>query len=771
MFKRIIAFTSAVLLLLPSLAGCSRTKNYLSVGIAACAQVFNPLFASGEGDLQVVDLLFDNLLTTERGGQIVYNAIDGETLAFNGEDYTYSGPADVAISEDEESGVSTVTITLREGMTFSDGKPVTADDLFFTYYVLCDSKYEGYSSVGKLDIVGLSNYQTQTPVSVYTKYQQEAASIYKKGWPKELGADLSDPDTWFWTTLKSNWAEDVQNTIDYCVTKYSGFAEKYIGFTANQVKLSASLQAALSMVVWGFATVDEGVLTTLSGKTFDLNAGIYPSAVDFFEETFLKYEGDAVTYAKEESAVTADILQLTKDAYVQYWGPQDPSVSYVDCSYITGIERVDSRTLSIALNTLTRQDLHTLLDVYIAPLHYYGDAASFDAATHQPGFTRNELEPLQEKNAEPLGSGAYSLAAYENGTARLTANTAYWRGTPAIAEVHLSEVSEIDRISDVAGDALDITTVSGANNALAAVTTHNIAEKLSGNVITTVPLAGDTLEYVGLNTALLTLDEDEPAASLYLRQAFFALMEAYLENAVDAAGYNGVAIHTPVSFDSTLAQGGSFGSIGSTESSSGSESATTTAVDTALSYLLNAGYTIGEENTVTKAPEGGRTAFSAVCLKDSAEAPSPARQLLEQLKSAMDTIGLTLTITAVSSKEELDAALKGGKYHLFADQLTREESLDLSRFHSESAENYFRYADDALDEALDEADPLWYETGTVAVYRQVLEDVDAACIILPVYQTQNALLYNTERLSAFGLPGDLTRHWGWADAVRSLTLS
>ena len=65
----------------------------------------------------------------------------GETHEYNGTDYTYTGLSDVTVTEGEDETV--YNFKLREGVTFSDGEPLTADDLIFTYYVLSDTDYDG----------------------------------------------------------------------------------------------------------------------------------------------------------------------------------------------------------------------------------------------------------------------------------------------------------------------------------------------------------------------------------------------------------------------------------------------------------------------------------------------------------------------------------------------------------------------------------------------------------------------------------------------------
>ena len=81
---------------------------------------FNPLFAAFEGDRTVAALTNGALLTTARGGDVVRGGIEGETIAFDCTDYTYTGLGDVQISRNAD-GSADYALTLREGVRFSDG--------------------------------------------------------------------------------------------------------------------------------------------------------------------------------------------------------------------------------------------------------------------------------------------------------------------------------------------------------------------------------------------------------------------------------------------------------------------------------------------------------------------------------------------------------------------------------------------------------------------------------------------------------------------------
>lgn len=52
----------------------------------------------------------------------------------------------------------TYTFTLKDGVKFSDGTPVTAEDIEFTWYVLCDPAYDGDVDMSAIKIVGANDY-------------------------------------------------------------------------------------------------------------------------------------------------------------------------------------------------------------------------------------------------------------------------------------------------------------------------------------------------------------------------------------------------------------------------------------------------------------------------------------------------------------------------------------------------------------------------------------------------------------------------------------
>ena len=67
----------------------------LVVAYSPFSQKFSPFYADTGYDQDVSDMTQIALLTTDRVGGIIYNAIDGETVSYNGTDYLYKGTSTI----------------------------------------------------------------------------------------------------------------------------------------------------------------------------------------------------------------------------------------------------------------------------------------------------------------------------------------------------------------------------------------------------------------------------------------------------------------------------------------------------------------------------------------------------------------------------------------------------------------------------------------------------------------------------------------------------
>ncbi|ABR49065.1 extracellular solute-binding protein, family 5 [Alkaliphilus metalliredigens QYMF] len=113
----------------------TRRGNVLTVGGTDVNGIFNPITYSTVYDSYIIGLVFDTLLGMETDGTLV---TEGGLL----ENYEIS-----------EDGLI-YTFTLKEGLVWHDGQPITAEDIAFTYETIMQPDYKGRLFNNVQDIVG-----------------------------------------------------------------------------------------------------------------------------------------------------------------------------------------------------------------------------------------------------------------------------------------------------------------------------------------------------------------------------------------------------------------------------------------------------------------------------------------------------------------------------------------------------------------------------------------------------------------------------------------
>ncbi|MEQ2128649.1 ABC transporter substrate-binding protein [Caldanaerobacter subterraneus KAk] len=118
-------------------ASKSRTDT-LIIGLHEPAGTFNPLFYETVYDAYVLSAIFDGLIEVDLDGTYIPG---------------------LAEKWDLDKDNNTVTFHLRKGVQFSDGTPLTAYDVEFSYYVVADPTYDGPIDLSPAGIVGFKEYQ------------------------------------------------------------------------------------------------------------------------------------------------------------------------------------------------------------------------------------------------------------------------------------------------------------------------------------------------------------------------------------------------------------------------------------------------------------------------------------------------------------------------------------------------------------------------------------------------------------------------------------
>lgn len=155
MKKRILALTLSIAMCLGLLVGCGGNGGKRDAFVIMTEQLdglFNPFFYTAAPDGTIVSMTQISMLGAK------YE--DGEVKVAYGEDEAVV-TKDYDITENDDDTV-TYTFVLKNGIKFSDGHPLTMEDVLFNYYVYLDPVYTGSNTLYSTDIIGLSEYRTQT---------------------------------------------------------------------------------------------------------------------------------------------------------------------------------------------------------------------------------------------------------------------------------------------------------------------------------------------------------------------------------------------------------------------------------------------------------------------------------------------------------------------------------------------------------------------------------------------------------------------------------
>ena len=310
---RILALALSVVMCLSLVVGCGKkdggnsgAKDTLVVGYSPFSSKFSPFFSETAYDQDVYTMTALGLLTSDRTGAIVEKGIKGETRSYNGTDYTYYGPADMTVSENPD-GTVYYDFTLRDDLKFSDGEPITIDDVIFSMYVLCDPTYDGASTLYAQPIQGMAEYRSG--MSTMSKYLGELG---------EGSTDFSVVDEAtqkaFWDAVNDGGVKFAQEIVDYMVAN-SGVAE-------GDVKAAAA--------GWGF----EGLADDATAK--DLFLAI-AAKYDWNFSASLSLHGRDCRFRSVRSAACGCVRHLHQGCHLRrvrcqhHRYPEDRRLQYACC--------------------------------------------------------------------------------------------------------------------------------------------------------------------------------------------------------------------------------------------------------------------------------------------------------------------------------------------------------------------------------------------------------------------------------------------------------
>ena len=754
--KQVIALASAAALSVSVLAGCGGAASSAVTSEAASTATaeaststgsdgtlvlsdtgfegkFNPFFAASSADQHVIDLTFGALLGADRKGEMILNGIEGETREYNGTDYTYRGPADCVVTENADGTVD-YDITLRDDITFSDGTPMTIDDVIFSLYVYLDPTYDGSATIYSTPIVGLEEYRNS--MSTLSKLIAEAGEDNT-----DYTNFTADQQKAFWDAVNDGGVKFAQEIVDYMMDN-----------GATDVTSAAA--------GWGFQ-LDDGA-----------------TAKDFFLAIGENYDW-SFSAMEAESAGSALSDLIPEDVYAY----ATTGVSVGDAvNNVAGIVKTGDYSMTLTTSELSTTMIYQL-QMPVAPLSYYGDKSLYDYDNNSFGFVKGDLSGVRAKTGAPMGSGMYTFNKYSDGVVYLDANPTYFDGAPKIAHVNMKETQEADKVTGVQAGTIDIADPSYSLEVADQIADINGAEGNDGPVITTRLKDFRGYGYIALSAKNVNVGGDPSSeASKDLRKAIMTVIAAYRDEGIDSYyGDTASVINYPVSNTSWAAPSvtdDGYKIAYSTDvdgndiytSDMKSEDKYAAALQAALGYFEAAGYTV-ENGQVTAAPAGAKMEYQ-INIGADGNGDHPSFQTLTNAAAALKTIGFTLTVNDMANASDLYASYQSGAAEgwVAAWQSTNDPDM-YQLYHSKGSTNYYNIDDPDLDELIMAARQTTDQEARKAMYKEAMEIILDWGVELPVYQRSEATIFSTERVNIATIAKDMTPYWTYMSELNTMELN
>ena len=760
---RILALLLAVVMCAFIFAACGKKnkRETLVVGYSPFNEKFSPFFSETAYDQDVWVMTQLPLLTSDRMGNVILKGIDGTKVAYNGTEYTYYGPADVTITENTDGSV-VYDFTLKQGLQFSDGTPITIDDVIFSMYVYADPTYDGSTTFNALPIVGMKEYLA----GMDTWFNR----LYGKGRDNtdyDNGSWTKDQQDEFWTKFDAAVLGLANEIVDYCRAAMEDDElpiADCAGLWGFEVDEGGTINDFIAALIEGY-TSDDGKLN-LAGMINTENAG---SSVDDLFPGLENYTTKAITY-----------------------GETAPS--------ITGIVRTGDYSMTVTTSKIDATAIYQFT-MPISPKHYYGDNAKYDYANNKFGFEKGDLSSVRAKTTKPMGAGPYKFIEFKDGVVYFEANELYFKGAPKTKNVNFLQcMTDDDKLNGVKTGTIDITDPSFSSSTIDAILIANGGKmkkgavkggSLNGKTITTNTVDNLGYGYIGMCATVLNVGGvRDSAESKALRKAFGTIFSVYRELAIDSYyGDRASVINYPISNTSWAAPQAtddgyrvafSVDAQGKDIFTSGmkAEDKYDAALEAAKSFFKAAGYTWDDaQGKFTAAPTGAKLEYDAWIPADGT-GDHPSFMILSEAKQALAKIGITLNIKDLTNSAELWTALKANQVPIWCAAWGATVDPDMYQIYfSGDGENraggsnyQYQIADARLNELILEARGTTNQATRKALYKQCLDIIIDWAVEIPVYQRQNAIIFSTKRVNLDTVTPDITTFYNWINEVENIEM-
>ncbi len=455
-----------------------------------------------------------------------------------------------------------------------------------------------------------------------------------------------------------------------------------------------------------------------------------------------------------------------------------------DC--ISGINRINDYSLTIELQYYNPTFLN-YLNIYIAPLHYYGNKESYDYANHSFGFEKGNIESIKKKSFASVGAGPYLYNCVKDDSVYLVRNTLYWLGKPNIKTIQICETDMEYMIEGIINDKYDICESYFSSDMAERIKMLN-GGSLNGDAIYSQTFDHTGYTYIGINAENVKVGENKDSyESKSLRKAFAVLFSFYREEACNEYyGNTAKIINYPISDISWMAPKASDSeykvafskdingnNIYSPEMTS--EERAFAALHASIEYFIAAGYIYDSHlDSFVMAPNGAYLEYDVTI-----PCGHPSLSLFNKAKLDLSTIGINLNIIEVSDINQLWDKLDRGDCQIWsAAWNTSAEHQLYPIYHSSNTDeiggsglNEFDIADEKLDTLILQMQSIENREILKSVYKECFDIILDWAVEIPFYQRTDVVLFNPYTINLETIIIDHNEYFNWIDNIHCLELN
>ena len=459
--------------------------------------VFNPFFYTSGPDGEVVGMTQIGMLAGDENGDLVagddqasvakaYSVVTEGTSADKGPDGSANEYANY---------YTDYYFAIKDDLTFSDGTPVTINDVLFNIYMYLDPAYTGSSTMYSVDIQGLSEYRTQqTSTGAADNFENEmdarAQARIKviQDWAQnnrendyaslasntQAVSDIDKLEELFLEELNTDWTTAMNADMDeyekYGFTEnWQVFMYNYNQYTIEPIRDPATHKVTGYKVTADFDTGMAKDQATLVNYVYSIMLGGRESASKSYKTNLVNV---MLYYASASSFRSYLVADETRKELTNEAGEVElrvRTVSGITTMRGTSIPSEDGdielgEELDILHIRINGEDPKAIqnFSFTVAPLHYYSPIAdqftleegkeNFGVSWSDPDFM-NEIRVIQV----PLGAGPYRASVlggcdastipdkgdfYSNNMVYLERNDSFLLGAPKIKYVRYQVISQ-----------------------------------------------------------------------------------------------------------------------------------------------------------------------------------------------------------------------------------------------------------------------------------------------------------------------------------------